>query len=269
MRQGHIYKTIYSCAKEFSYPIDSACTTLHVARSAYYKWLNGTPCERQNENGRIAKIVEDIHMESPEKGHRCIRDDLERYHKINVSDKRILRICRIKGIKSTIKYANTGCTRQASIPQHIAENLLNREFHAHRPNEKWLTDVTEFKWYEGNEIRKVYLSAILDLYDRRIVSFVIGNRNDNPLVFDTFHKAVESNPGAQPLFHSDRGYQYTNRGFHQKQIRVSDRRQPFEDTLFGRDRCDEKLESKPQRLRGNPLPVGDLLRGQTGLSILK
>jgi transposase InsO family protein len=208
-------------------------------------------------------------MESPEKGHRCIRDDLERYHKINVSDKRILRICRIKGIKSTIKYANTGCTRQASIPQHIAENLLNREFHAHRPNEKWLTDVTEFKWYEGNEIRKVYLSAILDLYDRRIVSFVIGNRNDNPLVFDTFHKAVESNPGAQPLFHSDRGYQYTNRGFHQKQIRVSDRRQPFEDTLFGRDRCDEKLESKPQRLRGNPLPVGDLLRGQTGLSILK
>lgn len=159
-------------------------------------------------------------MENPDKGHRRIRDDLERYHKINVSDKRILRICRIKGIKSTIKYANTGCTRQAPNPQYIAENLLNREFHAHRPNEKWLTDVTEFKWYEGNEIRKVYLSAILDLYDRRIVSFVVGNRNDNPLVFNTFHKAVESNPGAQPLFHSDRGYQYTNRAFHQKLVQV-------------------------------------------------
>lgn len=65
-------------------------------------------------------------------------------------------------------------------------------------------------------MRKVYLSAILDLYDRRIVSFVIGNRNDNPLVFNTFDKAVEVNPGAHPLFHSDRGFQYTNRNFHQK-----------------------------------------------------
>ena len=55
------------------------------------------------------------------------------------------------------------------------------------------------------------LSAILDLYDRRIVSFVIRDRNDNALVFDTFEQAVASNPEAHPLFHSDRGYQYTNR----------------------------------------------------------
>ena len=60
-------------------------------------------------------------------------------------------------IKSTIKYKNNGCTRQASNPQYIAENLLNREFHADKPNEKWLTDVTEFKWYEGVEVHKVYL----------------------------------------------------------------------------------------------------------------
>jgi len=216
MRQRHIYKSIRFCVEEFSYPVDSACSILHVARSAYYKWLNGSPCERQIENSRIAKIVEDIHTASPDKGYRRIRDDLDRYHDIKVSDKRILRICRIKGIKSTIKYASRGCTRQASNPQYIAENLLKREFHADKPNEKWLTDVTEFKWYEGFEIRKVYLSAILDLYDRRIVSFVIGNRNDNPLVFNTFDKAIEAYPGATPLFHSDRGFQYTNRVFHQK-----------------------------------------------------
>ncbi len=94
--------------------------------------------------------------------------------------------------------------------------MLDRQFHASKPNEKWLTDVTEFKWYEGIEVHKVYLSAILDLYDRRIVAYVIGDRNDNPLVFKTFDKAVEANPDAHPLFHSDRGYQYTNRAFHTK-----------------------------------------------------
>ena len=63
---------------------------------------------------------------------------------------------------------------------------------------------------------KVYLSAILDLYDRRIVSYVIRNSNDNPLVFDTLDAAIAANPDAHPLFHSDRGFQYTNRSFHSK-----------------------------------------------------
>lgn len=107
----------------------------------------------------------------------------------------MLRICRSKDIKSTIKYANNGCTRNAANPQYLAENLLNREFHADKPNEKWLTDVTEFKWYElknGEWIKhKVYLSAILDLYDRRIVSYVIRNSNDNALVYDTFDAALQ------------------------------------------------------------------------------
>lgn len=155
-------------------------------------------------------------MESPDKGYRRINDDLRHDHGIHINDKRVLRICRKKDIKSTIKYSNHGCTRSAKNPQHVAENILNREFHAQVPNEKWLTDVTEFKWYEGTEVHKVYLSAILDLYDRRIVSFVIGERNDNPLVFKTFDKAVHNNPDAHPIFHSDRGFQYTNRAFHHK-----------------------------------------------------
>ena len=116
----------------------------------------------------------------------------------------------------TIKYNNHGCTRQAKNPQYVTENYLDRKFHADKPNEKWLTDVTELKWYEGIEVHKVYLSAILDLYDRRIVAYVVSDRNDNPLVFKTFDRAVKANPGAHPLFHSDRGYQYTNRTFHHK-----------------------------------------------------
>lgn len=161
-------------------------------------------------------MAEQIHTESPDKGYRRIRDDLERYHDTKISDKRMLRICRKRNIRSTIKYANNGCTRNAENPQYLAENLLNRNFHAETPNEKWLTDVTEFKWYEGIEKHKIYLSAILDLCDRRIVAFVIRDSNDNALVFDTFDAAITANPEVHPLFHSDRGFQYTNRTFHAK-----------------------------------------------------
>lgn len=168
------------------------------------------------ENEAIAEKVEQIHMTSPDKGYRRINDELRHDHGIHVNDKRILRICRARNIKSTIKYNSHSCTRSAKNPQYIAENLLNRQFYADKPNEKWLTDVTEFKWYTGLETHRLYLSAILDLYDRRIVSHVISERNDNSLVFRTFDEAVKDNPDAHPLFHSDRGFQYTNRAFHHK-----------------------------------------------------
>ena len=187
-----------------------------MSRSAYHKWASGKLSRRTAENKTLAEKVEQIHMESPDKGYRRINDELRHDHNIHVNDKRVLRICRAKGIKSTIKYSSHGCTRRAKNPQYIAENLLNRQFHADRPNEKWLTDVTEFKWYEGIVVHKLYLSAILDLYDRRIVAYVNSERNDNPLVFKTFDKAVRANPDAHPLFHSDRGFQYTNRAFHHK-----------------------------------------------------
>ena len=187
-----------------------------MSRAAYYKWLHRITPVYEIENQRIADEIEKIHMESPDKGYRRIRDDLERYHNIKANDKRVLRICRKKGIKSTIKYSSCGCTRQAANPQFIAENILNREFTAEAPNQKWLTDVTEFKYYTGIEVHKIYLSAILDLYDRRIVSYVIRDSNNNSLVYDTFDKAIAENQGATPLCHSDRGFQYTNRKFHSK-----------------------------------------------------
>lgn len=211
-----MYESIKANVQEYGYRVEPCCDILHVSRSAYYRWLYGRAGRRVQENERIAALMEKIHTESPDKGYRRIRDDLERYHDTKINDKRALRICRSRDIRSTIKYANHGCTRNAPNPQYIAENILNREFHADSPNEKWLTDVTEFKWYEGIEVHKVYLSAILDLYDRRIVSYVIRNSNDNPLVFDTVDAAITANPDAHPLFHSDRGFQYTNRVFHTK-----------------------------------------------------
>ena len=74
----------------------------------------------------------------------------------------------------------------------------------------------EFKYNDGAEVKKLYLSALLDLYDRRIVAFKIGASNNNLLVFDTFDKAIAANPNAHPLLHSDRGYQYTSKMFHVK-----------------------------------------------------
>ena len=195
--------------------INRLCEVAGIPRSSYYKWLHRTLPESEQINIAIKEAILSIHEEYPDKGYRRIRDDLARDYGFIVNDKRVLRICRYLHIKSTIKYRNEGCTVSDKDPVHVAENILNRDFKAERPNEKWLTDVTEFKYYVGNEKRKIYLSAILDLYDRRIVSYVINDYNDNPLVFDTFRRAVNLYPDAHPLFHSDRGFQYTSKQFHQ------------------------------------------------------
>lgn len=203
-------------AEDEGFPVGAACRALHISRAGYYQWRTGKAGSRVSENRRIAQLVQNIHRESPDKGYRRIRDDLARYYGTPVNDKRALRICRSLGIRSTVKYAPRGCTKAASSPQHLAENVLNRRFYADRPNEKWLTDVTEFRYYVGPTVRKLYLSAILDLCDRRIVSFVIRDANDAALVYSTLDRALETNPGAHPLLHSDRGSAYTTRVFHDK-----------------------------------------------------
>lgn len=91
-----------------------------------------------------------------------------------------------------------------SIPEVTAENILNREFTANNFGEKWLTDVTEMKYSLGN---KAYLSAILDLGDKSIVSFVLGHSYNNELLFKIFDIAHQEYPNVKPIFHSDRGYQ--------------------------------------------------------------
>jgi len=204
VRHQAIYQAIEEEHKAHHYPVRALCEIGQVSHAGYYKWLNRQIPKEELRNRQIAETIEQIHTESPDKGYRRIRDELQRYHRIDVNDKRVLRICRKLNIKSTIKYTNQGCTRQAKKPQYIAENLLNRQFKAEMPNQKWLTDVTEFKYYEGITKKKVYLSAILDLYDRRIVAYVISDSNNNALVFDTFNEAVSKNPSAHPLFHSDR-----------------------------------------------------------------
>ena len=179
------------------------CENLHLPRSAYYRWLNDPVSFSEKYNKEISEKIKDIHEKHPDMGYRRIRDELEKKHGITVNDKRVLRICHKEHIQSAIKWKPKSCTRNSKDPAHIARNYLNRDFHADAPNEKWLTDVTEFKYYIGIEVHKVYLSAILDLYDRRIVAFKIGAHNDNSLVMNTFDEAVIAEPDAHPLFHSD------------------------------------------------------------------
>lgn len=189
------------------------CGLLKVTRSAYYHWLASPKAPHISVNERLADLIRYIYEADDDKGYRRIRDDLVNDFDLKVNDKRVLRICRKLHIQSNIKHPANSITRAAKSPYHTAKNYLNRNFRAEKPNQKWLTDVTEFKYYVGVEIRKVYLSAILDLADRRIVSFVISDRNDNQLVFQTFDQAVAAEPTAHPLFHSDRGFQYTSKSF--------------------------------------------------------
>ncbi len=110
------------------------------------------------------------------------------------------------------------CTKPASDPAYVAENILNRKFKSDMPNEKWVTDVSEFKYGTGEDDKKgkIYLSVILDLCGNRPAAFEYGGHNDNRIVFNTFDKALLANPGATPIFHSDRGCQYTSKTFRQK-----------------------------------------------------
>ena len=218
VRNNYIYTAIKEVHEKHHYPISSLCKISNVSKSGYFKWLKHQKTYNDIRNEKIANIIEKIHSDYPDKGYRRIRDDLYRYYDINVNDKRILRICRVLQIKSTIKYKNNGCTIQNQHPTYTTENILNRNFKADAPNEKWLTDVSEFHYYVNGEKHRLYLSAILDLYDRRIVAYTIGDSNNTELVYNMFDFAVKNNPKAHPIFHSDRGYQYTNRTFHSKLV---------------------------------------------------
>lgn len=213
----------YTAIKELSethvdYPVSEMCRILGINRAAYYKWKTHDSSRNDTLNELIAEKAEAIHAEHPDMGYRRIRDTLEHDYDIHVNDKRILRICRKKKIQSCVKHRYNCCTKPASDPAYVAENILNREFKSDSPNEKWVTDVSEFKYGTGDEEKKgkLYLSVILDLCGNRPVAFEYGNHNDNQIVFNTFDKALLANPDARPLFHSDRGYQYTSKVFRQK-----------------------------------------------------
>ena len=189
------------------------CGILDISRASYYKWLHRDIPLQEMQNIELAELIKEYDERFGHiLGYRRMTSWINHFNQTEYSMKRVHRIMKKLDIHAVIRKKKKKYT--PTTADAIAENLLQRDFYADGPNEKWTTDVTEFK-VPGGE-KKLYLSAILDLYDRFPVSYVISCRNDNPLVFKTFDKAIEENPDARPIFHSDRGFQYTSRVFHKK-----------------------------------------------------
>lgn len=184
IRRGR-YLNQFQAIKDYSDKNEDAsisylCRLLKVSPSGYYKWLHHEETASEKTNQELTKVIQELHG---------------KYHGI-------------LGIRSIIRRSRGYCTKTSVI--HIEENILNRDFTATAPNQKWCTDVTFLQYGLGC---KAYLSAIKDLYGGSIVAYHISHHNDNPLVMENLRKAMETNPGATPLLHSDRGSQYTSREY--------------------------------------------------------
>jgi len=191
------------------------CQQLDITRAAYYKWLHREIPEAEQENLLLAELIREYDDRfSHILGYRRMTLYINRLNNKNYSKNRVHRVMKAINIHSVIRRKRK--KYQSVAPETTAENILDRDFYATAPNEKWATDVTEFKWYEGPIVHKLYLSAILDLYDLYPVAWVVSSRNDNKLVLDTFAQAIRNNPDAKPIFHSDRGFQYTSKIFQNK-----------------------------------------------------
>jgi transposase InsO family protein len=198
--------------QEKGYPVSRLCQILNVSRSGYYKWLCREPNRQQLEsNALLEQVILLYERFKGIYGYRRITLNLNRQLNTRYNVKRIRRLMRAAHLQAVIRRRKK--TYIASKPQITVENVLDRNFKAEQINEKWLTDVTELKYGSG---QKAYLSAILDLGDNSIVAYALGHSNNNDLVFKTFDLAIENNPKASPLFHSDRGFQYTSSVFRAK-----------------------------------------------------
>ena len=192
------------------YAVSMICDILELNRSSYYKWTRRSKSKREIENENLLHEISEIYSEyNGTFGYRRIADEYNAAHEKKYNLKRFYRLTHIVGLLAVIRRKRPAYQR--STPEVTAENILNREFTAANPNEKWCSDVTEMKYGSAGE--KLYLSAILDLKCRDVVSFVIGRHNNNQLVFETFDLAIQKHPDAHPLFHSDRGFQYTSKLF--------------------------------------------------------
>lgn len=156
----------------------------------------------------MKKIKEIFKIRNGIYGYRRITMEINRTFKKQYNPKRIRRLMIEMRLKSHIRRSNGYSTKTSYV--NIEENILNREFSAEKPNDKWVTDITHMAYGFGN---KAYLSAIKDLYDGSIIAYQVSRNNDNPLVMKTLEAAVESHPNARPLIHSDRGSQYTSKEY--------------------------------------------------------
>ena len=187
------------------YSISEMCRFFGVSRSGYYGYVSRMDVPAK-DLALAEKIIECQERCGKTYGYRRVHIWLERqgiYH----NPKTILRVMQKYNLLSVVrrkKYRNYG------EYLHRYPNLLNRDFKAERPNQKWVTDISYIKTNQGT----LYLSVIRDLYDNSIVAYKTGTEQNINLVLSTIREAKKREKVTAELqLHSDQGFQYTSHAY--------------------------------------------------------
>ena len=203
MRTSVKFRVIYKHRDKYS--ISEMCRFFKVSRSGYYDFV--ARMDRPDRDLPLADKIEECQKECGKTyGYRRVHTWLERKG-IYYNPKTILRVMNKFNLLSVVrrrKYRNYG--------NHIHRypNLLNRKFHADRPNQKWVTDISYIHTGQG----VLYLSVIRDLYDNSIVAHKTSTTQNIQLVLSTIKDAKRKEKVTAELqLHSDQGFQYTSQAY--------------------------------------------------------
>lgn len=177
---------------------------MEVSTSGYYVWRDRPVSERAQANQKLVSEIWDIHARSRQTyGSPRVHAELVA-RGFPVGKNRVARLMRVEDIRARRKKKRK-ITTDSQHPYPVAPNLLQRDFQAEVPNEKWLGDITFIPTAEG----WLYLAAILDLFSRKIVGWAMDETLESILVEQAYQMAVQNRrPAAGLLHHSDRGSQY-------------------------------------------------------------
>ena len=185
-----------------------AARVLGFSRQAFYKWLAQPLSRREREEAEMLELIRLIHDDDPEFGYRFISDELHAQG-VDVSEKRVWRICNKYGVFSATCKKKGGKKKGKPGPA-VADDLIQRHFHAQAINKVWLVDITEHPTGEG----KLYLCAFKDVCSRKIVGWAVGARMDSFLALRALHDAMRRRGRPKGvIIHSDRGSQFRSRSF--------------------------------------------------------
>ena len=192
------------------YEVKAMCEFFGVSRAAYYAW-EGKLGETDPDQERMAKIQAVYEASHKSYGYRRITIHLQRKLGLLINHKAVLRLMGKLGIRSQARKPKMYKKLEEIGSYHRYPNVLNRDFVATQPNQKWVTDVTYIRTLQG----WAYLSTIKDLYDGFIVAHVLDQSNSIALVTQTLKRAQQKEKVTDGLIlHSDQGTQYTSQPYH-------------------------------------------------------
>ncbi|KQL21239.1 integrase [Cytobacillus solani] len=179
-----------------------------IHRSTYYYYVK--QMDKPDPDADLKIEISAIYDEHEGRyGYRRIRDELANRGK-KVNHKKVQRIMKELGLKCLVRMKKYKSYKGAV--GKIAPNILDRQFRADHPNEKWVTDITEFKLFG----EKLYFSPVLDLFNGEIITYTIGSRPTYSLVSTMLEQVLERLPeDHQLLMHSDQGWQYQMKKYRQ------------------------------------------------------